>query len=85
MAVDSLSFRREPGSWTDLRRDREFGKAGRDALRLLAAHGWIEGLVVPLPGEFGRMGLVSLVGTQGEPGREAKAHLTLICSGFHIM
>jgi len=81
--IDSLSFRREPFSWSDLRRDRKFGKSGREALQLLAAHGWVEGLVVPLPGAFGRMGLVSLVGTKGELDRNSQAHLTLICVGFH--
>ena len=81
--IDSLSFRHEPFTWSDLRKDRKFGKAGREALKLLASHGWVEGLVVPLPGAYGRMGLVSLVGTKGELDREAQAHLTLTAIGFH--
>jgi len=81
--IDSLAYRREPFTWSDLRRDRKFGKSGREALQLLASHGWVEGLIVPLPGAYGRMGLVSLVGTKGELDRESKAHLTLICVGFH--
>src|SRR5580692_1226862 len=81
--IDSLLFRREPFTWTDLRKDRKFGKAGREVLKYLASHGWVEGLVVPLPGAYGRMGLVSLVGTKGELDRESQAHLSLISLGFH--
>ena len=76
--IDSLAYRHEPFTWTDLRRDRKFGKAGREALKLLASHGWVEGLVVPLPGASGRMGLVSLVGTQANLGPEDFAYLSFV-------
>ena len=82
--IDSLAHRREPFTWSDLRRDRKFGKAGRDALRLLAAHGWLEGLVVPLAASGTRVGLVSLVGTQPDCDDQLKAHLSLISFGFHL-
>jgi DNA-binding CsgD family transcriptional regulator len=82
--IDSLAYRHEPFTWTDLRHDRKFGKAGREALKLLAAHGWVEGLVVPLPGGSGRVGLVSLVGTEAKCGPEGQACLSLLSMGFHV-
>lgn len=81
--IDSLAYRHEPFTWSDLRNLRKFGKAGREALRLLASHGWVEGLVVPLPGAFGRMGLVSMAGNKAGIDRESVAHLSLLSVGFH--
>jgi len=80
--IDSLARRREPFTWSDLRSDRQFGKAGREALKLLAEHGWRQGLVVPIPGAHRRVGLVSLVGTQPECDPETVAHLSFISVGF---
>jgi DNA-binding CsgD family transcriptional regulator len=82
--IDSLAYRHEPFTWTDLRHDRKFGKAGREALKLLASNGWVEGLVVPLPGAGGRVGLVSLVAREAKCGADAQAHLSLISMGLHI-
>jgi LuxR family transcriptional regulator, quorum-sensing system regulator BjaR1 len=81
--IDALSYRQEPFTWSDLRKLRKFGKAGREALQLLASHGWAEGLIVPLPGAFGRMGLVSMAGTRAGIDRESVAHLSLLSVGFH--
>jgi DNA-binding CsgD family transcriptional regulator len=39
---------------------------------------------VPLPSGGGRVGLVSLVGTQADCGLESQAYLSLISLGFHI-
>jgi DNA-binding CsgD family transcriptional regulator len=82
--IESLAYRHEPFTWTDLRYDRKFGKVGREALKLMASHGWVQGLIVPLPGGHGRVGLVSLVGTQPECPPECQAFLSLVSLGFHI-
>jgi LuxR family transcriptional regulator, quorum-sensing system regulator BjaR1 len=82
--IDSLAYRREPFTWTDLRRDRKFSKAGREALKLLAANGWVEGLVVPLPGGGGRVGLVSLVARESKCDADAQAYLSFISIGLHV-
>jgi len=82
--IDSLAYRHEPFTWSDLHRDRKFGKAGRAALKLLASYGWVEGLVVPLPGGSGRVGLVSLVGTEAKCGPDAQAYLSVVSLGFHV-
>jgi LuxR family quorum sensing-dependent transcriptional regulator len=60
--VEELARRRQPFSWSDLRADRKLAKAGRQALDLAAAEGWIEGFVVPLPSAGQRVGLVSMAG-----------------------
>jgi DNA-binding CsgD family transcriptional regulator len=82
--VDTLAYRREPYTWSDLRRDRKFGKLGRDVLKQAAVHGWTEGLVVPMPSNGSRLGLVSLAGTCEELAAEAQAYLTLISIGFQM-
>ncbi|HTX25171.1 MAG TPA: autoinducer binding domain-containing protein [Steroidobacteraceae bacterium] len=82
--IDSLAHRQEPFTWTELRHDRKFGKAGREALKLLASHGWVEGLVVPLPAGSERVGLVSLVGTQANLRPDGLAYLSLLSLGFHV-
>jgi DNA-binding CsgD family transcriptional regulator len=82
--INSLAYRYEPFTWTDLQHDRKFGKLGREALQLLASHGWVEGLVVPLPGSSGRVGLVSLVGREAKCDPEAVAYLSMISIGFHV-
>jgi len=82
--IDSLAHRNEPFTWSDLRRDRKFGKAGREALKLLAENGWVEGLVVPLPGSGGRVGLVSLVGREAKCDADARAYLSLVSISLHV-
>jgi hypothetical protein len=70
--------------WTDLQHDRKFGRAGREALKLMASHGWVEGLVVPFPGGSGRVGLVSLVGREAKCAPDAQAYLSMISIGFDV-
>jgi LuxR family transcriptional regulator, quorum-sensing system regulator BjaR1 len=82
--IDSLAYRHEPFTWSDLRHDRKFGKAGREALKLLTENGWVEGLVVPLPSSGGRVGLVSLVARESKCDAEARAYLTLVSIGLHV-
>jgi len=82
--VSSLAYRYEPFTWTDLRRDRRFGELGRNALKLAAEHGWIQGIVVPMPKSGRNVGLVSLAGTREEIGADARGYLTLISIGFYL-
>ena len=82
--VEALSYRREPFTWSDLRTDRRFHKLGREALRLAAEHGWVEGLVVPIPGGGRRIGLISMAGTSELISPEERAYLCLISVNFHL-
>jgi LuxR family transcriptional regulator, quorum-sensing system regulator BjaR1 len=82
--VSSLAYRREPFTWTDLRRDRRLGKVGRAGLNLAADLGWTEGYVVPMPSTGRRIGLVSLVGSCKEISPEIRAFLALACIGFQL-
>jgi DNA-binding CsgD family transcriptional regulator len=81
--LDELPLRREPFTWSDLRRDRKLSRAGREALDLVAANGWSEGLVVSLPRGAGRFGLISLVGDRGELDLKTRAFLCLISICLH--
>jgi LuxR family quorum sensing-dependent transcriptional regulator len=81
--LDALPHRPAPFTWSDLRRDRKLSRAGREALDLVAANGWTEGLAVSLPRGTGRFGLVSLVGHGDEPDLPAKAFLSLISICLH--
>jgi len=82
--VETLAYRREPFTWSDLRTDRRFHNLGREALKLAAQHGWVQGLVVPLPGSGSRVGLVSLAGSREDISAEQRAYLSLISFGFHV-
>jgi LuxR family quorum sensing-dependent transcriptional regulator len=84
--LDALPLRREPFTWSELRRDRKLSRAGREALDLVAANGWTEGLVVSLPRAPGRFGLISLVGhcTPLEPATRAFLCLISICLHTHV-
>ncbi|HTP38133.1 MAG TPA: autoinducer binding domain-containing protein [Steroidobacteraceae bacterium] len=82
--IDTLSYRREPFTWSQLIHDRRFGKVGRAALRAAAAQGWLEGLVVPMPGRGGRVGLVSMTGSNAAFDAEGRSYLTLISFGFQL-
>lgn len=81
--VDALPVRREPFTWSDLRRGRGLSRAGREALDIIAEHGWTEGLVVPLPLGPDRFGLVSLAGRCADLAPQARAYLTLISICLH--
>lgn len=62
--VSELATRRTAFTWSDLRADRKFPKAGRAAIDLAATFGWHEGLVVPMPQSGSRFGLVSMAGNE---------------------
>ncbi|WP_428334264.1 LuxR family transcriptional regulator [Novosphingobium sp.] len=74
--IKALETRREPFTWSDLRRDRAMARFGTRALDLAAKEGWTEGLVVPIPQSGNRMGLVSLAGNNSAI---AKADMDYIC------
>ncbi len=84
--VDALAVRHQPFTWTDLRKDRQFKQAGREALERAAAAGWSQGLVVPVAQGANRVGLVSLVGHQTEIPLDDRAFLCLIgiCLYTHL-
>ncbi|MDQ2763804.1 MAG: autoinducer binding domain-containing protein, partial [Pseudomonadota bacterium] len=63
--------------------DRKLARVGREALDLIAAHGWNEGLVVPLPQGGSRMGLVSMVGHRLVTDPAVIGYLTLISICLH--
>lgn len=81
--IDSLAFRAEPFTWSELRADNKLAKLGSHALDLAAAEGWTEGLVVPLPNKGSRVGLVSLVGHENITDPEVRALLCIISICLH--
>jgi DNA-binding CsgD family transcriptional regulator len=81
--IDALTARREPFTWSDLRKDRKLSRAGREALDLIAAHGWSEGLVVAMPRGSSRFGLVSLAGKCADLDPKTRAFLCLISICLH--
>ncbi len=80
--VEALRRYRRPFTWTELRREKKLSDAGADALRLVAQHGWTEGLVVPVPRGGSFYGLVSLAG-RGEPlNQDDKIRISVACGHF---
>ena len=65
-----------PFSWSELRKSRKLSQIQREALKMIADHGWTEGLAVPVPRGGTRFGLVSLVG-HGEALN--KQQIALLC------
>jgi DNA-binding CsgD family transcriptional regulator len=76
--VEALRFRTVPFSWNDLRADRRMAALGREGLDRLAAHGWGNGLVVPIEVGAKRKGLVSLAGRGTPPSAEQRAYLHVV-------
>ena len=76
--VEALAARTSSFTWSELRADRTFSRAGQEALSLAAAAGWTEGLAVPLPQGGSRRGLVSMAGTRPVTDPAIIAYLTLI-------
>jgi LuxR family transcriptional regulator, quorum-sensing system regulator BjaR1 len=72
-----------PFTWSDLQRDRKMSGMGTRALQVLAAHGWTEGLAVPIPRGGPRVGLVSLAGQRRAPDAEEKLLLAMLAYCFH--
>jgi LuxR family transcriptional regulator, quorum-sensing system regulator BjaR1 len=81
--IEALNHRREPFTWSELRRDRKFSACGAKALQLCADHGWIEGLAVPIPRGDHRFGLVSLVCRGRHFDANEKALLSMLSLCFH--
>jgi DNA-binding CsgD family transcriptional regulator len=81
--VDALQTRREPFTWTDLRNDNTLPRLGTEALNRAAAHGWVDGLVVPLSHGLTKVGLVSMAGHRRDLGPDEKAYLCLISVCLH--
>ncbi|HMN87187.1 MAG TPA: autoinducer binding domain-containing protein [Bauldia sp.] len=77
--VENLARYDRPFTWADLRADRRLAQVGQDGLERVAAAGWIDGLVVPIPRGGPRYGLVSLVARRhiDEAGRRALGPLAL--------
>jgi DNA-binding CsgD family transcriptional regulator len=81
--VAALATRREPFTWTDLRKDRTYPQIGRAALDVVAAEGWTEGFVVPLTQGAHRMGIVSLSGSAKAIDGPTRDYLTLTSTCLH--
>src|SRR5581483_2012512 len=59
--VEALSHRHSAFTWAELKRDKRMSVLGTNALRLIAEHGWTEGLGVPIASAHPqRRGLVGL-------------------------
>lgn len=80
--LDALSTTDHPFTWSDLRAGRRLSKAGTEAINQAAEEGWVEGLVVPVPGVNHRLGLVSMVGHR-DVDALARGYLTLISTALH--
>jgi DNA-binding CsgD family transcriptional regulator len=81
--VEALAVRQDAYTWSDLRRDRKWAAIGAAALDGLAAEGWVDGLVVPLPRGDGRTGLVAMAGHENECSLLVKSFLCLISVCLH--
>jgi LuxR family quorum-sensing system transcriptional regulator CciR len=81
--VNELATRREPFTWSDLRKDRKLKQVGRDALDHAQAAGWSEGLVVPIGQAGNRIGLVSMVGSCDGLDPAPRAFLIMISYSLH--
>lgn len=81
--VEALGRRKTPFTWSDLRADRTISALGTQALREIAAHGWTEGLAVPIPRSKDRVGLVSLAGSRGPFESDEIRFLSTLSIIFH--
>jgi LuxR family quorum sensing-dependent transcriptional regulator len=76
--LDYMESHPKPFLWSELKNDRGFTKIGREALKLLAEHGWTEGLAVPVARGSTRYGLVSIAGHAKVISSHQRALLCLI-------
>jgi DNA-binding CsgD family transcriptional regulator len=81
-AVEGLSFYNRPFTWAELRADRRLSVLGTQAFDFITAHGWTDGLVVPIPRGGQICGIVSLVVEGGMLDADAKALLALMSVYF---
>jgi DNA-binding CsgD family transcriptional regulator len=84
--ADAISQRIAPFTWTELRLDRLLSRAGANALKLAAAAGWTEGLIVPVRQAGGRIGWIGLAGSRVSLRPAEREYLTLlgICLHNHV-
>jgi DNA-binding CsgD family transcriptional regulator len=81
--LDAMKRRHLPFTWSELRRDRKLSILGSEGLQLIAAHGWTEGLAVPIPRGDYRFGLVSLACKRGPFSDKEKSLLAMLSLCFH--
>jgi len=81
--VEALKRRREPFTWSELRRDRRWSAVGTQGLQIIAEQGWNEGLAVPIPRTEDRFGLVSLYFRDRILDPDDKAMLAMLSYCFH--
>jgi LuxR family quorum-sensing system transcriptional regulator CciR len=81
--VDALKLRREPFTWSELRRDRKWSSIGTQGLQIITEQGWTEGLAVPIPRTEDRFGLVSLYFRDRILGADDKSVLAMLSYCFH--
>ncbi len=81
--VGALQHRTDVFTWSDLRADRKFAEAGREALERVATEGWKDGLVVPVPLSERRIGIVSLSGPDPIVTPDARAYIGVLATQMH--
>jgi LuxR family quorum sensing-dependent transcriptional regulator len=81
--VEALRERCGPFTWSELQFDRKMTALGTKALQVLAAHGWTEGLVVPIARGDHRFGLVTMMGPRGGIDPNEKSLLAMLSYCFH--
>jgi DNA-binding CsgD family transcriptional regulator len=80
--IDALRARRATFTWSDLRKDGSFLRAGAEALRRVAEQGWREGFVAPVARGGSHFGLVSLAGRATDLSPEERKNLGLVCESL---
>jgi len=81
--VEALKRRREPFTWSELRRDRKWSSIGTQGLQIINEQGWTEGLAVPIPRTEDRFGLVSLYFRNRLVDAHDKSVLAMLSYCFH--
>ena len=82
--IDALTERRAAFTWSDLRKDGSFLRAGAEALRRVAEQGWREGFVAPVARGGSHFGLVSLAGRATDLPPEERRNLGLMCESLLV-
>ena len=82
--VENLARYRRPFTWHELRADRRHARLGKESLERLAAAGWVDGLVVPMPRGGDRYGLFSIAARRPISDTD-KRTLVPICVLFHAV
>jgi LuxR family quorum sensing-dependent transcriptional regulator len=80
--IDALRARRASFTWSDLRKDGSFLRAGAEALRRLAEQGWREGFVASVARGGSQYGLVSLAGRATDLSPEERRNLGMVCESL---